>query len=66
VRGREAERETGSSVVRVMGAKRLRRSRWERGTCERVARGGGRLSADAGGLLRGSRYDPGNRAKAGE
>ena len=25
--------------VRVDGAKRLRRSRWERGTCERVARG---------------------------
>ena len=27
-------------MVQVEGVKRLRRSRWERGTCERVARGG--------------------------
>ena len=32
------------------GAKRLRRSRWERGTRERVARGGVRLKAGAGGI----------------
>ncbi len=31
------------------GAKRLRRSRWERGTRERVARGGVRPGAGAGG-----------------
>jgi hypothetical protein len=50
VRGREAERETGSSVVRVMpvGAKRLRRNRRERGTCERVARGGATRWPSAG------------------
>jgi len=34
----------------VEGAKRLRRSRWERGTRERVARGGARPVAGAGGL----------------
>jgi hypothetical protein len=33
------------------GAKRLRRSRWERGTRERVARGGVRPLAGAGGYI---------------
>ncbi len=42
-----------SSVGRSVwnGAKRRRRSRWERGTRERVARGGVRLWAGAGGYF---------------
>jgi hypothetical protein len=51
VRERETERDTGCQSVRVMGAKRLRRSRWERGTYERVAQGGVRPMADAGGYI---------------
>ena len=39
----------GCLMVREEGAKRLRRSRWERGTYERVARGGVRPVAGAGG-----------------
>ena len=41
----------GATVTR----KRLRRSRWERGTYERVARGGVRPMAGAGGRTTGSR-----------
>ena len=46
VRGGDEARDRWVSV-RVMGAKRLRRSRWERGTYEHVVRGGVRPMADA-------------------
>ena len=47
----ERRSKTGRRAIRVKGAKRLRRSRWERGTCERVARGGVRPVAGAGGYI---------------
>ena len=50
--------------VQVNGAKRLRLSRWERGTYERVARGRAQLEVSAGGRPQGS-DDPGGCAKAG-
>ena len=51
-------------AIRVDGAKRLRRSRWERGTCERVARGGVRPLAGAGGYIHEDRDSiPRDRAK---
>jgi hypothetical protein len=61
----ETERETGVSVgpSRGPGAKRLRRSRWESGTYERVARGGVRPTAGAGGYPTRIDDDPGGRAK---
>ncbi len=40
-----------SRAIRVEGAKRRRRSRWERGTYERDARGGDRPWAGAGGYF---------------
>ena len=47
---RQSERQ-GCLSDRVMGAKRRRRSHWERGTYERVARGGVRPLAGAGGYI---------------
>ncbi len=47
---RRSERQ-GCLSYQVMGAKRLRRSRWERGTYERVAREGVLLMAGAGGYI---------------
>jgi hypothetical protein len=51
--GRRGGREHDRGVERSVwnGAKRRRRSRWERGTRERVARGGVRLLAGAGGYF---------------
>ena len=45
----ERRSKTGRRAIRVIGAKRMRRSRWERGTRQRVARGGVRPVAGAGG-----------------
>ena len=51
---RERREQSVWASVRVDGAKRLRRSRWERGTYERVARGSDRPKACAGGTPLGS------------
>ena len=61
-RGTEHDRGVERSVWN--GAKRLRRSRWERGTRERVARGGVRLKAGAGGYFHEGRLTHVERAKA--
>ena len=61
-RGTEHDRGVERSVWN--GAKRLRRSRWERGTRERVARGGVRLKAGAGGYFHEGRLTHVKRAKA--
>ena len=53
--GDGARRETSGGLSG--GAKRLRRSRWERGTRERVARGGVRPGAGAGGYTTKIRLD---------
>ena len=50
-RGTEHASDRGVERSVWNGAKRRRRSRWERGTRERVARGGARLLAGAGGYF---------------
>ena len=56
---RERDGARRQASVRVDGAKRLRRSRWERGTCDRVAQGRFRPEVGAGGCPRES-DDPGH------
>ena len=46
MRERDGARRQAEASVLVGGAKRLRRSRWERGTCKRVARGRAVRSGD--------------------